>query len=68
MGGSISLAGCEESHGDGAEFLLADAISLVGLSLAGGKAAGGEGTDAVGGGEAPRQVRLLEEEEEADES
>ena len=36
-------------------------------NLAGGEAAGGMGTDAVEGGELPRQVRLLEEEEEADE-
>ena len=53
MGGCISLAGCEESREEGAEFLLADAISRVGLSLTGGEAAGGVGTDAVGGGEAP---------------
>ena len=68
MGGCISLAGCEESRGEGAEFLLADAISRGGLSLAGGEAAGGVGIDAAEGGESPRQVRLLEEEEEADES
>ena len=53
VGGCISLAGCEESHGGGAEFLLADAISRGGLSLAGGEVAGGVGTDAVGGGELP---------------
>ena len=53
MGGCISLAGCVGSRGGGAEFLLADAIPRVGLSLAGGEATGGVGTDAVGGGEAP---------------
>ena len=41
------------SCGGGAEFLLADATPLLGLSLAGGGGAGGVGTDAVGGGEVP---------------
>ena len=53
MGGCISLAGCMGSRGVGAEFLLADEILRVGLSLVGGEVAGGVGTDAVGGGEAP---------------
>ena len=53
MGGCISLGGRVGSCGGGAKFLLADAIPPVGLSLAEGEGAGGVGTDAVGGGEAP---------------
>ena len=52
MGGFISFAGCVGNRRGGAEFLLADEISRVGLSLAGGEAEGGVVTDAVGGGEA----------------
>ena len=53
MGGCISLAGCEESRGEGAELRLADEISRGDLSLAGGEAAGGVGNDAAEGEESP---------------
>ena len=47
------LPGCLGGCGVGAEFPLADAEPWVGLLLAGGRGAGGVGTDAVGGGGAP---------------
>ena len=59
--------GCEESREEDAELRLADAISRRNFSLAGGEAADGVGNDVAEGGESPPVLRLLEEEEEADE-
>ena len=58
----------EERRGEGAELSLAEGIAQAGRSLAGGEAVGGAGPVVVAGGEVPRQVRLIEEEEEAEEN
>ena len=52
-GGGVSLAECEVGRGAGAELRLTGAAARGGISLAGGEADDGVGTDAVGGRELP---------------